>query len=216
MSFFAKNPLLKIISLLLAVVLWAFVKGRSGTEVSLTVPLELEAVPANLVVTHVSDESINVRLVGPISQLSRLSEQHVRAKLDLSQAKAGVNTFELRSRDLTLAKGVKVIQMSPSSVRVELDRVTERVVAVKAQVRGEPAPGYRIGSVFVNPPFVSVVGGRSQLAVISDLKTEEIDITGARSTVVVDAPLKIEGVRVKDNKKTVQVTVNIKRVGKEG
>ncbi|RLB04071.1 MAG: YbbR-like domain-containing protein, partial [Deltaproteobacteria bacterium] len=41
MRIITKNPILKVISLILAIILWLFVKSERGGEVGLVVPLEL-------------------------------------------------------------------------------------------------------------------------------------------------------------------------------
>jgi len=206
-----KNPTLKIISLILAIILWVFVKSKSGGEVGLVVPLEFYRVPSSFIVTQVTDEAINVRVNGSFLQLERLPTREIRARIDLSRARPGANSFDILPDNFNIPRGLEVTQISPSSVKVELDSVMEKVVHVKAAVKGRPARGYRITKVSVDPPYITLQGARSQLTGLTEVSTEVVDISGLKETVRVEAPLRIADLRLKkDVKRTVKVTVTVK------
>jgi YbbR domain-containing protein len=211
MKIITKNPTLKIISLILAVILWVFVKSKSGGEVGLVVPLEFYRVPSNAIVTQVTEEVINVRLNGSFLQLERLPAREIRARIDLSRARPGTNSFDILPHNFNIPQGLKVTQISPSSVKVELDRVMERIVQVKAAVKGRPARGYRVSKISVDPPYITLLGARSQLAGLTEISTEVVDISGLKETVGITAPLRIGELRLKkDVKRTATVTVTVK------
>ena len=58
------NLLYKIVSLLIACVLWAAAQGVTDVEQSLDIPVAVEKVPDNLVVVEESAHEINLRVVG--------------------------------------------------------------------------------------------------------------------------------------------------------
>jgi YbbR domain-containing protein len=207
-----KNPTLKVISLILAMILWLFVKSKSEGDVGLVVPLEFVHCPSNLIVTAVSEDAITVRIVGPLSQLERLSTKEGRARIDLSGARQGTNTFDIIPDNFNIPKALKITQISPASVNIELDHVMDRVVHVKAVVRGKPARGYHVTKIAVDPPYVNLQGAKSQLVNLREVLTEEIDVSGLRETLAVEVPLKVVGLRLKEGvKSTVKVTVAIKK-----
>jgi YbbR domain-containing protein len=211
MNFITKNPTLKIISLVLALILWVFVKSKSGGEVGLVVPLEFYRVPSNVIVTQVTDEAINVRVNGSFMQLERLPTREIRARIDLSRARPWTNSFDILPDNFNIPRGLKVTQISPSSVKVELDRVMESIVQVKAAVKGRPARGYRVSKISVDPPYITLQGARSQLTGLKEVSTEVVDISGLKETVRVAAPLRIGELRLKkDVKRTATVTVTVK------
>lgn len=214
MKFITKNPTLKIISLILAVILWVFVKSKSGGEVGLVVPLEFYRVPSNVIVTQVTDEAINVRVNGSFMQLERLPTREIRARIDLSRARPGTNSFDILPDNFNIPRGLEVTQISPSSVKVELDRVMEKVVHVKPTVKGRPARGYRIRKISVDPPYITLQGARSQLTALTEVSTEVVDISGLKETVKIAAPLRIGDLRLKkDVKRTATVTVTVTEKG---
>jgi YbbR domain-containing protein len=207
---FTKNPILKIISLILAVILWLFVKSEKGGEVGLVVPLELYRLPANLIVTQVTAEVLNVRINGPLSQLERLSTKEVRARVDLSRAKPGLNSFDILAKNFNIPQGLKITQTSPSAIKVELDRVVDKVVRVKALVKGKPPKGSQSVIVSVDPPYINLKGAHTQLVGLKEVSTEEIDISGVKQTVKVEVPLKLTGLTLqKGGNKKVTVTIEV-------
>src|SRR5258705_83231 len=58
------NLLYKVVSILIACVLWAAAQGVTDVEQSLDVPIAVEKVPESLVVVEESAHEINLRLVG--------------------------------------------------------------------------------------------------------------------------------------------------------
>ena len=163
MRFITKNPTIKVIALILAIILWVFVKSKSGGEVGLVVPLEFYRVPANLIVTHVTDEAINVRITGSVLQLQRLPTREMRARIDLSRARPGTNSFDILPDNFNISKALDITQISPSSVTVDLDHVIEKMVHVKPVVQGKPARGYRVSKITVYPPYINMHGALDQL-----------------------------------------------------
>ena len=206
-----KNPALKAISLILAVILWLFVKSTSEGEVGLQVPLEFFRCPSNLIVTRVSEDAITVRIMGPLSQVERLSARDGKARIDLSDASPGTNTFDISPDNFSIPKTLKITQISPSSIKVELDPVMGKVVRIKAVVKGEPAPGYRVARIVVDPPSIKLQGARSYVAELKEVSTEEIDISGLRETLKLEVPLRLADLRLKEGMKvTVKVIVIVK------
>jgi YbbR domain-containing protein len=207
-----KNPTLKVISLILAIILWLFVKSTSEGEVGLQVPLEFFRCPSDLIVTQVSEDVIVVRIMGPLPQVDRLSTTEGKARIDLSDAKPGMNTFGISPDNFTIPKTLKITQISPASIKVELDRVMDKVVRVKAVVKGEPAPGYRVTKISVDPPSIKLQGARSHLRGLREVSTEEIDISGLRKTSKAEVPLRLADLRLKEKVKgTVKVIVVVKQ-----
>jgi YbbR domain-containing protein len=216
MRFITKNTTIKVISLILAIILWVFVKSKSGGEVGLVVPLEFYRVPANLIVTHVTDEAINVRITGSVIQLQRLPTREIRVRIDLSRARPGTNSFDILPDNFNISKALDITQISPSSVKVDLDHVTEKTVHVKPVVQGGPARGYRVSKITVDPTYITMQGARSQLAGLKEVLTEEIDISDLKETVEVEMPLQIADLRLKKAvKRMVTVTIVVKEEQKK-
>lgn len=85
--------------------------------------------------------------------------------------------------------------------------VAEKLITVSW--RGEPAPGYRLLGVEVDPPSVLVEGLPTQLTQLTRVQTEVIDITGLEETfrqqVVLDLPSGIALVEVEEIFVTIEI-----------
>jgi YbbR domain-containing protein len=215
-NFITKNKTIKVISLILAIILWVFVKSKSGGEVGLVVPLEFYRVPPSLIATNVTDEAINVRITGSVIQLQRLPTREMRARIDLSRARPGTNSFDILPDNFNISKALDITQISPSSVKVDLDHVIEKTIHVKPVVQGKPARGYRVSKITVDPPYINMQGARSQLIGLKEMLTEEVDISDLKETVEVEVPLQIADLRLKKPvKRMVTVTIVVEEERKK-
>jgi YbbR domain-containing protein len=158
------------------------VVGEKRSEVSLTVPLELTGVPEGLVIISRLPEDVQVRLNGPRTLLSAINPQQLSVALDLRNLQAGKSTFENLPARLKLPKRIEVTYISPASITLEADQKTQKVLAVKPRLKGEPESGFRLTDVRVDPPEVEVEGGARALRQLKEVPTEVVDVSGLDAT----------------------------------
>jgi YbbR domain-containing protein len=139
----------------------------------------------------------------------------VTVSIDLADAKAGSRLFHLRTDQVATPFGVEVTQVYPSSVMLSLEVTGRRRVPVKASVEGDPAKGYEITEITVDPEDVEVAGPERPLEALRNAMTETVMISGATSTVsrVVSIGVMDSSLRLKEAK-TARVTVVISKVDK--
>lgn len=115
------NWYLKLLSLLLAFLLWSVITGEPPAEVGFTVPLELRNVPPGLFVAGDVPASVQVRLHGPAALMRRLSPSSIIVAIDLANRKAGDHAFSMTPQDVVVPYGVRVVRISPATVRLRLE-----------------------------------------------------------------------------------------------
>lgn len=174
---------LKILSLAFAVLLWMFVVGENRSEVSLSLPLELTRVPAEMVIVSRVPESIRVRLNGPRSLLAGINPNQLVVRLDLDGIQPGISGFEILPSRLNLPRGVEVTYISPSVITLEADVKTRKVVPVRPRLRGTPAEGFEVAGVRADPPEVEVEGAERAVRQLREVPTELVDVTGLDGSV---------------------------------
>jgi YbbR domain-containing protein len=202
---------LKIVSVALAVLLWAMVSSqRASVERGLRIPLELQNLPENLEMVEVPQESVDVRIRGTADMLSRIAPGDLVASLDLSSAQPGRRLFHLSPERVKGPFAVVVTQITPSSIAIRFEPSATRIVPVVASIEGEPAPGYMVGTIAAQPETVEVVGPESVLRRVTEAITEPVWVGSARSDVSSSAVVGVadEGVRIK-TAQTVAVSVAI-------
>ena len=67
---------------------------------------------------------------------------------------------------------------SPASLEVKLEGRSRKSVKVRPDLEGEPAPGFVLTAVEVDPPRVWLQGARSDVLRLSEVVTETIDVSG--------------------------------------
>lgn len=174
---------LKILSILLATVLWLTVAGEHVVERGLRVPIEFRNVPQALEIVGNTPDTVNVRVRGSSAVLSRLQPGDIVAVLDLSNARAGSRIFGIRTDEVRAPFGVEVSQVVPATIPMELENSLQRRVPVVPSVDGDPAPGFVIGHESAEPSTVDIVGPESHVRQVSEARTEPVDVSGARSRV---------------------------------
>ena len=189
----AYNPFrnfgLKAVAVGIASLLWVAVGGEKIVERSLQAPLELQNLPEKVEIVGDAPGSIDVRVRGTSTSLGRLSPGDLRAVLDVSGAKPGRNLFHIGPDLVSSPFGVEVSYAGPATVVIVFERQVSREVPVKPDVVGEPAPGYEVRRITVEPPRVDVIGPESALRDLAEATTEPVQLRSSagpiRETVAV-------------------------------
>jgi YbbR domain-containing protein len=174
---------LKLMSVLLAVVLWMTVSGEETVERGLRIPLELQQFPPGLELGGDVPTTVDVRVRGASGALSRVSAGEVVAVLDLRTARPGRRLFPLTPEQVRVPFGVEVVQVMPSAIAMAFEPSASRQVPVVPAVDGRPAPGYVVGQMSADPATVEVIGPESAVKRASEAMTEPVSVTGARDRV---------------------------------
>ncbi len=200
---------LKIAALILGTLLWFMVSGNQ-TERRVPLPVSYSNVPAALEMTGDQVDTATVHVRGEDNLLAGLGPGDLRVIVDLKDAHTGTNLIHLQTEHVIVPLGVEVLQVDPSAVTVMLEPTGRIEAPVAPTVEGQPAPGYEVKQVTVEPATVAVFGPESRLRYPVSVVTERVSIEGRRTTVVqevdvgvVDAQLRLR------NPGTVRVTVRI-------
>lgn len=93
-------------------------------------------------------------------------------------------TGELVARNSNGDRQTVTLSESRATVAFTIEqRTVERTVAVRARTTGTPSPGYRVSSVAIDPPFVTVTGPVDVVDGLTELTLEPIDLNGATSAI---------------------------------
>jgi YbbR domain-containing protein len=174
---------LKVLSVAFAVLLWFTVSGEETVERGLRVPLELQQFPAGLDLIGEAPSLVDIRVRGASGSLSRLGAGDIVAVLDLKSAREGRRLFQLAPEQVQAPFGVQVVQVTPPTIALSFEKSVSKQVPVVPAVEGDPAPGYVVGKVTVDPPTVDVVGPQSSIARVTEAVTEPVSVSGAQSVV---------------------------------
>ncbi len=208
------NLVPKGIAFALVLVLWGFIGGQQRTEMWLTVPLEYRNIPTNMEIAGELVNKVEVGIRGPRGVISGVSQDQVRAHIDLSQGLRGLNYVRITTDNIRIPVGTEVTKINPSSMRIRLEDVKTRSVQVKAQFIGKLPQPLRLETVWVEPRFVVLQGPESRLTKVREVLTEPIDLSSIteNTKISVGVDVNFPQIRLAPNQPS-HVTVEIK-IGK--
>jgi hypothetical protein len=121
-SFLTRHWELKLLAVAFSAGLWVFVMTSEKTNVVLSLPLDLDSVPAGLVVMGERPDSVEVQLHGLRTALARVSPDSLRVRVSLAGARVGDLVLSLGPEQIVVPPGVSVLRVNPAVVRVALAR----------------------------------------------------------------------------------------------
>jgi YbbR domain-containing protein len=174
-----RNLRYKVLALVAAFGLWGVSHSTSSTERGFDIPVVPGNVPEELVITGQSTDAVNIRVRGSNAALRRLSVAELEYPVDLAGSRPGSAERDVELAVMNLPRGAQIVSRSPASLEFTLERKSTRAVKVRPDLDGEPAAGFVIGEVSVEPARVRIAGARSEVLRLSEVLTETIDVTGA-------------------------------------
>jgi YbbR domain-containing protein len=183
MRWLTSNAGLKIVSLVLAMFTWLFVKGiTSDSRIIEGVPLEVRTKPG-LAVLQTNASTVNVVIRGTREDVRQVTRQDLSAVADLTRdERRGLISVKLTPRVVRHSRRVQVTEIDPPEVMINLDEMVTRELPVEPQFAGELASGLAIERVVTKPEMVEVKGPKTMLNRISKVSTLPIDVTGRHTS----------------------------------
>ncbi len=172
---------LKLLSVVVATLLWMVVTGDPIVERTIRIGLELQRTPAGLELVGAVPDTVAVRVRGPASRLSALSPADLSAVVDLDGVRTGRRLFPLTPAQVTAPFGLEVMQVTPPNLPLAFEGTASAVVPVRPRVEGTPVPGHSVTNVSVTPSQVRVEGPESVVRGVTEVFTELVSIEGASS-----------------------------------
>lgn len=196
---------LKLTALVITLGLWFGVTGLSTpTDKRFTVLLA-PSISNNAEITNTLPPEVDIVLSGDKRKLEQLNKNDLTATLDLTDVAPGDRVVSLTPENVyvNLPPGIKLTEIQPGRIAVNLEAVEEKELEVRAETKGAPAAGFEVYASSVSPPRVKVRGPASVIQALDYVETEKIDLTGKKS----DFTARQIAVNVANSKATVFNTV---------
>ena len=174
---FTRNPGWKLLSILIAIVLWISVAREPEVATSLSVPVDFRNMRDDLDISGNLPDRVRLEVRGPSGRLTRENLSTVAVVLDLSDAHAGERTYDIRGRNLNLPSGVVFYRAVPSQLTLRFDQLVFKEEPVQPVYVNKPA-GFRVASQQIVPAQVRVRGSEDRIRKINEVKTDPVDLKG--------------------------------------
>ena len=198
-----------LVAFLLALGLWYTLNAREQIERVVEVRLDYKGLPPGLIVTGGQLNKVSVRLRGPQELLRSMTNREISYTMDLSGVTPGKNVIPLTTGENKPPelRAYEVLEVTPSRMILEVDKIMETNLPVKVALRASPAASsVRLKDLVVDPPQVTVRGPAS---VIASMK---VDLAAEGKAVSEEVPL-LAPPAVELNPQVVKVTwkIDVKR-----
>jgi len=183
-----KDLTVKVLSAVLALVIWFQVMSEENPAVDREferIPIILENLREGYTITNFEPKSVNIVVRGQRRLVMDLDRADIRASVDLRQAADGSETLRV---EVSVPKGLTVLEVVPSLVTVGLDAITQREAKVKLEVVGTPAEDYVPQAPVAALQEVTVTGPSRKVAQI-EYVVGRVDVTGAAGEITLNVPL---------------------------
>lgn len=170
------NTFYKIISVVIAICLWAYVievLNPPKTETIIDVPVQLQNVDSlsakGLALSGEANYTVDVKVEGNRSDLTKLDASVIVANADLFGYSIGKNYIPVT---VQVPDGITILQTNPSKINVVIEELVEVVKPIKVTFVGQFAEGVEAGQITTQPTEIQVSGAKSEVSAVAYVKAE--------------------------------------------
>lgn len=212
LNLFSGNTGAKVVSVVVAIVLWIVVLGSRAVEVTKEIPITIST-PADLVVSNDIPEKVLFRLSGPKAFLRAILDRpEDPIRVNLSGAKAGLVTYRFFADNIRLPIGVRVLQVNPSSMVVKLEAQKTKEVPVRLEMKGSLPEGYVLKRTDISPKMIKIRGPESRIEGITEAPANAVDLSQVRTNLQMAAQFDVARLGVRVEGTTPQISIEVAAV----
>ncbi|WP_287125847.1 CdaR family protein [Desulfobacter sp.] len=170
-------------------------------KTNLLLPVDYANVPDDMILTNFHTDKIEVRIKCRPKHIEKLSKRSLVYPADIYTDLAfdpagGADAIEPGSyllpvdkNRIPLGRSVSIVNITPSSLSIRLEKKVTRVFKVTVPLIGETAKGYMALSPECEPATVAVTGAESLINRIQTLTTKPVDLSNANENFKKEVPL---------------------------
>jgi YbbR domain-containing protein len=172
-KYLLKDFKLKVLALNLAAMLWFAVSNMGESKMSFSVKIGVDKLSKEFIIKKIENEEVLITLDGPVSILKAIRTRDIKLIIDLSNVKEGRHVYNFQTTDVQIPKGVKVDELKPDFVAIELDRAIEKKLQTVVKLDKKWTGIYRVKSW--TPLFIFVEGSKESLDLVDSIETIPVD-----------------------------------------
>lgn len=167
----------KLLSLLVAFLVWWNIANDPDLAMFLSAPVQFRNYPKDLEISSNIVDTIDIETRGPAGQLKDLRSTRLSAVIDFATVRVpGERTFTLTSKEVQLPRGVELVRTVPAQLRFIFERRVTRELKIDVPVSGVLAEGISLKNIEVYPPALTVTGPESRVRSASNAVTDPLDL----------------------------------------
>lgn len=177
------------------------------------VDVAIAPLPPGLTTGDTTVEPTMVTVTGPKSKVDTIAA----VKVDITIQPSGISVDQDVAPIAIDAADAAVtpVSIDPPTVHVTIpvfQDVRNKTLPVVPVVTGQPAPGFEVASVVVDPNVVTVAGDAEELGGLTSIETDPISVNGASENLTTEAALAMPDGVVPVDAGAVTVTITLRAV----
>ncbi len=208
----------KLLSLVIAVLLWLAVVGGPDLASSISAPVVFRNLPKDMEISSDLIDRVRLEIRGPSGRLSTSALSNTAAVVDLAGVtRPGERTFTITQENVNLPSDVVLERAVPAQIRLQLERRVWREAPVRVRLAAPPPRGYRVARQEVRPQRLMLVGPESRVNRIDHVETDPVDLSSAVGEAAFQVHTYVSDPYVRfDSQTVVAVRMTLERIPDEG
>ncbi len=160
-------------AVVIAIALWLQVHGQGEGSVSMDVPIQVQGLPADMVIVNDLPDHVRVTINGLQTRLKDLRQQELTVPINASDLTTpGVVERAPQLSSVSLPVGLHIEKVQPDRLELQVDKLATRSVPVKAHF--ELPEGWQVRVVSIEPKQVALTGPEVWLETLRAVETAPI------------------------------------------
>ncbi|MBR9984629.1 MAG: hypothetical protein KFF68_01850 [Desulfosarcina sp.] len=202
---------LAILSVLLGAGTVALISRTEKHEREIAIAVTFNNLSDDLLLMDAPRHSVRLLVSDTASSLQTINAKETFCLVDLSGLGEGTHTLTVHSADVGLPKGATLKSLLTPSLTIRLEPVSQKTAEVIAILEGQPAPGFAVAAVSLQPNRILLKGTATMLAGVDTVETRSINLEDASESFKKEVPLNLpEAIAVEPPIRFVVAHVEIK------
>jgi len=190
----ARNLPTFLLAFILALAVWVTAVIATDPDVtqSYQTPISIEFVgqDPSLIMTGTVTRQVQVTLRAPRSIWNQFTsgEASIRAVADLTGLGSGTHAVEVQVQ--IAAQPVRIISVTPQTLNLSFEPLVTQTLPIELTLTGEPAIGYKIGAIVLDPAE-AVISGPESIVTQAKHAQAVLDVTNARQSIETTRPISV-------------------------
>ena len=160
-------------AVVIAIALWLQVHGQGEGSLSMDVPLQVQGLPAEMVIVNNLPDHVRITINGLQTRLKDLRQKDLTVPVNASDITSpGVVERALQLSAVSLPVGLHIEKVQPDRLELQVDRVVTRSIPVRDHF--ELPEGWHAMDVTLTPKNVELTGPEVWLDALREVKTSPI------------------------------------------
>lgn len=182
-----QNPLLKLVSLVLAVTLFFLVNTDRDLIIGANLDVRYQ-IPEDRVLVSEPVSQVRLSIRGPWRRIKRFDEREIPPiTLNLTNMRSG--PYTLPEEEVQLPEDLILLSIDPPTLDLKFEPRMQKTVPVKVNAVGEPSRGYEVQRLIAKPSRVTIRGAESRVRATEVVLTRELRLDGRSESFTEVLPL---------------------------